>query len=50
MQTKDFQAVKQLGMRWIWFDNKDGLYKENYRIELAINSVDSVDKIIDKII
>ena len=47
---KDFQAVKQLGMRWIWFDNKDGLYKENYRIELAINSVDSVDKIIDKII
>jgi HAD superfamily hydrolase (TIGR01549 family) len=24
--AKDFQAPKQLGMRWIYFDNEDGLY------------------------
>lgn len=24
--NKDFQAPKQLGMRWYWFENEDGLY------------------------
>lgn len=26
---KDFQAPRQLGMRWIYFKNKDGLYFQN---------------------
>lgn len=27
--NKDFQAPKQLGMRWVCYDNKDGLYSQN---------------------
>ena len=27
---KDFQALQQLGMKSMWFRNKDGLYAVNY--------------------
>ena len=27
--AKDFQAPKQLGMKSIWFDNADGLYRKD---------------------
>lgn len=30
--AKDFQAPRQLGMRWLHFDNVDGLYR-NYKEE-----------------
>lgn len=29
--TKDFQAPKQLGMRWVHFENSDGLYSNTSR-------------------
>lgn len=40
--TKDFQAPQQLGMRCIWFRNKEGLYSGE-----PISSVNSVDKFAD---
>lgn len=44
---KDFQAPKQLGMRWIHFLNEDGLYTKSN--EKDINSVKYMKDLIGKL-
>lgn len=41
---KDFQAPKQLGMRCLYFKNKDGLYSD--RDEQSLNKVTSIQELI----
>lgn len=36
--NKDFQASKQLGMRWRYFSNEDGLYVQN-ELENCIKNI-----------
>lgn len=45
--TKDFQAPEQLGMKWLWFENEDGIYSKNqsYKIEKKINKI-TIDAIL----
>ena len=44
--TKDFQAPKQLGIKTVWFNNPDGLYKtDSYSEEF----IDEICKIMDRI-
>ena len=43
---KDFKAPRQLGMRWLNFYNKDGLY----RADCEINSLNSIQEISDYLI
>lgn len=41
--SKDFQAPEQLGMRWIYFNNSDGLYGERGRsIKQVIRSLNDI--------
>lgn len=44
--AKDFQAPKQLGIKTIWFNNPDGLYKSDSCSEDSINEI---IKIMDQI-
>lgn len=44
---KDFQAPRQLGMRWVHFINKDGLYLGS--CDKCENSVESVEELIKKV-
>lgn len=37
--NKDFQAPKQLGMKIIWFDNKDGLYRNENMCNIVENRI-----------
>lgn len=37
--SKDFQAPKQLGMKWIWMKNTDGLY---FNDDYVMDSVTSI--------
>ena len=40
--AKDFQAPKQLGMKWLLYQNVDGLYLS--RNENGISSIDEIKK------
>ena len=42
--AKDFQAPQQLGMRWVWFRNEDGLYCDNTKVQKG--SISSISQLI----
>lgn len=42
---KDFKAPRQLGMRWLCFDNKDGLYRKSEN-DNAVNSISDIREIL----
>ncbi len=46
--TKDFQAARQLGMKWIWFNNEDGIYSANQCIGTTVKSLHELSELIDK--
>ena len=39
--AKDFQAPQQLGMKYVFFNNSNGLYS----LEKDINHIDSIDEL-----
>ena len=47
---KDFQAPKQLGMQYLWFNNADGIYYKEKRILDKNTCVQSISEILEKII
>ena len=46
--NKDFQAPKQLGMRWVYFANEDGLYFDGNII--GESQVDKLEKVMNKLL
>ncbi|MBO6129126.1 MAG: ATP-grasp domain-containing protein [Pseudobutyrivibrio sp.] len=44
--NKDFQAPKQLGMKWVWFKNPDGLYYQEGTEQNFINSYEEFGRIV----
>lgn len=47
-QLKDFQASQQIGMKSVWFDNKDGLYSADERVcRDVIHNINEIVKYID---
>ena len=42
---KDFQAPKQLGMRWIYFNNPDGLYSSDYADFESQDSINDISQL-----
>ena len=46
--SKDFQAPKQLGMRWVLFNNKDGIYYKEVDEKNSISSILDVKRIVGK--
>ena len=40
--NKDFQAPKQLGMKWIWVKNADGLYYQDSDYGKFVCSIDEL--------
>lgn len=47
--AKDFQAPRQLGMRWIYFQNPDGLYSEKTDDLQKVNSVWEMAEMIKRV-
>lgn len=45
---KDFIAPKALGMRWIWYYNSEGIYKEQTRAEQSFNWEEIYAQLISK--
>lgn len=39
--SKDFKAPRQLGMRWLYFDNPDGLYSKSYEAQ-SLSSIAAI--------
>jgi FMN phosphatase YigB (HAD superfamily) len=48
--SKDFQAPRQLGMRWIYFKNPDGLYSVPGDCITHANSVEDIGNMIKQVI
>jgi len=48
--NKDFQAPKQLGMRWIYFQNPDGLYSVDTSGVAQAKSVQDIQRMIEQVI
>lgn len=48
--TKDFQAPRQLGMRWIYFQNRDGLYStEQFTGDQVADSIGAVGEMVRQV-
>lgn len=48
--SKDFQAPRQLGMRWIYFKNPDGLYSFGGDRLPCANSIQEIESMIEQVI
>jgi FMN phosphatase YigB (HAD superfamily) len=47
---KDFQAPRQLGMRWIYFQNPDGLYSVSGGCMPCVSSIQDIENKIKQVI
>lgn len=45
--SKDFQAPKKLGMKCVWFRNKDGLCTELHTDATSIHTISTINKIVE---
>lgn len=48
--SKDFQAPRQLGMRWIYFQNPDGLYSTGTEGIPCADSIQKLENMIEQVI
>ena len=47
---KDFQGARQMGMRCIYYRNKDGLYADSYKGSFSlISNIDKIEKVVSDI-
>ena len=42
--SKDFQACRQLGMRWLYFKNENGLYHDTCEMSKMVCSITEISK------